>query len=79
MVIGLALHKRSVYATVMEDNGTIIVQRNMENNIETVNGFLSVYKDHDIVIELVMDSLNLYTAKEIYITNNLYKYIGEVI
>ena len=50
MVIGLALHKRSVYGTVMEDNGTIIVQRNMENNIETVNGYLSVYKDHDIVI-----------------------------
>jgi hypothetical protein len=50
MVIGLALHKCSVYGTVMEDNGTIIVQRNMENNIEAVNGFLSVYKDHDIVI-----------------------------
>ncbi|MCL4452701.1 MAG: IS110 family transposase [Candidatus Thermoplasmatota archaeon] len=35
----------------MNDNGNIIAQRNMENNIETVNGFLSVYKDHDIVIE----------------------------
>ena len=35
----------------MEDNGTIIVQRNMENNMETVIGFLSDYKDHDIVIE----------------------------
>ena len=31
----------------MEDNGTIIVQSNME----TVNGFLLNYKDHDIVIE----------------------------
>jgi transposase len=51
MVIGLDVHKRSVYGTVMEDNGTIIVQRNMENNMETVNGFLSVYKDHDVVIE----------------------------
>ena len=30
------------------------------------------------VKNLVMDSLNLYTAKEIYITNNLYKYIKEV-
>ena len=39
MVIGLDVHKRSVYATAMEDNGTIIVQRNMENNMETVNGF----------------------------------------
>ena len=28
---------------------------------------------------VVMDSLNLYTSKEIYIMNNLYKYIGEVI
>ena len=51
MVIGLDVHKRSVYGTVMEDNGTIIVQRNMENNMETVIGFLSDYKDHDIVIE----------------------------
>ena len=51
MVIGLDVHKRSVYATVMEDNGTIISQKNMENNMEIVNGFLSVYKDHDIVIE----------------------------
>ena len=42
MVIGLDVHKRSVYATVMEDNGTIIVQRNMENNMETVNGFLFI-------------------------------------
>ena len=25
-----------------------------------------------------MDSLNLYTSKEIYITNNLYEYIREV-
>ena len=51
MVIGLDVHKRSVYATVMEDNGTIIIQKNMENNMETVNEFLSVYKDHYIVIE----------------------------
>ena len=51
IVIGLDVHKRSVYATVMNDNGNIIIQRNMENNMETVNGFLSVYKDHDIVIE----------------------------
>ena len=51
MAIGLDVHKRSVYATVMEDNGNIIVQRNMENNIEIVNGFLSDYRDHDIVIE----------------------------
>ena len=51
MVIGLDVHKRSVYGTVMEDNGDIIVQRNMENNMETVNGFLSDYRDHDIVIE----------------------------
>ncbi len=26
---------------------------------------------------MVMDSLNLYTAKEIYIMNDLYKYIRE--
>ena len=51
MVIGLDVHKRSVYATVMKDNGNIIVQKNMENNMETVNGFLFNYKDHDIVIE----------------------------
>ena len=51
IVIGLDVHKRSVYATVMNDNGDIIIQRNMENNMETVNEFLSVYKDHDIVIE----------------------------
>ena len=51
MVIGLDVHKRFVYATVMGDNGDIIVQRNMENNMELVNGFLSVYKDQDIVIE----------------------------
>ena len=51
IVIGLDVHNSSVYATVMNDNGNIIIQRNMENNIETVNGFLSVYKDHDIVIE----------------------------
>ena len=54
MVIGLALHKRSLYATVMEDNGNIIVQGNMENNIQMVNGFLLNYKDHDIVIESIL-------------------------
>ena len=36
---------------VMEDNGNIIIQRNVENNMELVNGFLSDYKDHDMVIE----------------------------
>ncbi|WP_156318756.1 IS110 family transposase [Acidiplasma cupricumulans] len=51
IVIGLDVHKRSVYATVMNDNGDIIIQRNMENNMETVNKFLSDYKNHDIVIE----------------------------
>jgi transposase len=51
IVIGLVLHERFVYGTVMEDNGTIIVQRNMENNMETVIGFLLNYKDHDVVIE----------------------------
>ena len=35
----------------MKDNGNIIVQRNMENNMEIVNGFLLSYKGHDIVIE----------------------------
>ena len=35
----------------MNDNGNIIIQRNMENNMETVNEFLSIYKDHDMVIE----------------------------
>ena len=51
MVIGLDVHKRFVYATVMGDNGDIIIRRNMENNIEFVNGFLSVYKDHNMIIE----------------------------
>ena len=31
----------------MENDGNIIIQSNME----LINGFLSVYKDHDIVIE----------------------------
>ena len=51
IVIGLDVHKRSVYAMVMENNGNIISQKNMENNMELVNRFLSIYKDHDIVIE----------------------------
>ena len=63
MVIGLALHKRSVYATVMKDNGNIIVQRNMENNMETVIGFLSDYKDYDIVIE--SSTSGKYLSKEL--------------
>ena len=63
MVIGLDVHKRSVYGTVMEDNGNIISQRNMENNIETVIGFLSDYKDHDIVIESSMSGK--YLSKEL--------------
>ena len=63
MVIGLDVHKRSVYGNVMEDNGTIIVQRNMENNIETVNGSLFNYKDHDIVIE--SSTSGKYLSKEL--------------
>ena len=63
MVIGLDVHKRSVYGTVMEDNGNIIVQRNMENNIETVNGFLLNYKDHDIIIE--SSTSGKYLSKEL--------------
>ena len=37
-------------------------------------------RNHKECIELimVMDSLNLYTCKGIYITNNLYKYLKEV-
>ncbi len=38
----------------MKDNGNIISQRDMENNIEMINGFLSVYKNHDAVIESSM-------------------------
>ncbi len=65
MVIGLDVHKRSVYGTVMEDNGNIIVQRNMENNMETVNGFLLNYKDHDVVIE--SSTSGKYLSKELSI------------
>ena len=63
IVIGLDVHKRSVYATVLNDNGDIIAQRNMENNIETVNEFLSGYKDHDIVIE--SSTSGKYLSKEL--------------
>ena len=63
MVIGLDVHERSVYATVMEDNGTIISQKNMENNIEMINKFLSTYKDHYIVIESSTSSK--YLCKEL--------------
>ena len=55
----------------MEDNGTIIVQRNMENNMEIVNGFLLNYKDHDIVIE--SSTSGKYLSKELSILG--YKYI----
>ncbi len=47
----------------MEDNGDIIIQRNMENNMETVNGFLLNYKDHDIVIE--SSTSGKYLSKEL--------------
>ena len=40
---------------LINDNGNIISQKNMENNIEIVNGFLSDYRDHDIVI-VMLDS-----------------------
>ena len=63
MVIGLDVHKRSVYGTVMEDNGNIIVQSNMENNIEIVNRFLSDYKYHDVVIE--SSTSGKYLSKEL--------------
>ena len=63
MVIGLDVHKRSVHATAMEDNGDIIVQRNMENNIEMVNGFLFNYKYHDIIIE--SSTSDKYLCKEL--------------
>ena len=63
IVIGLDVHKRSVYATVMNDNGNIISQKNMENNIEIVNGFLFNYKDHDIVIE--SSTSGKYLSKEL--------------
>ena len=49
----------------MEDNGTIIVQRDMENNMETVNGFLLNYKNHDIVIE--SSTSGKYLSKELSI------------
>ena len=63
IVIGLDVHKRSVYATVIEDNGNIIVQKNMENNIEIVNKFLFNYKNHDIVIE--SSTSGKYLSKEL--------------
>ena len=55
ILIGLDVHKHSVYAMLINDNGNIISQKNMENNIEIVNGFLSDYRDHDIVI-VMLDS-----------------------
>ena len=51
IVIGLDVHKRSVYATVLNDNGELVIQRNMENNISVLDDFLNDYKEHDIVIE----------------------------
>ena len=45
------VHKQRVYAMVMEDNGEIVIQRNMENNIPVLDSFLNDYKNHDIVIE----------------------------
>ena len=47
----------------MEDNGNIIVQGNIENNMETVNGFLLNYRDHDVVIE--SSTSGKYLSKEL--------------
>ena len=51
IVIGLDVHKHSVYATVLNDNGELVIQRNTENNISVLDSFLNDYKEHDIVIE----------------------------
>ena len=51
MVIGLDVHKRSVYATVIE------------NNIEIVNKFLLDYKDNNMVIE--SSTSGKYLSKEL--------------
>lgn len=51
MVIILDVHQCSIYATVMEDKGDIIFQRNIKNNMGIINGLLSIYRYRDIVEE----------------------------
>ncbi len=63
IVIGLDVHKHSVYATVLNDNGELVIQRNMENNIPVLNDFLNDYKEHDIVIE--SSTSGKYLSKEL--------------
>ena len=63
IVIGLDVHKHSVYATVLNDNGELVIQRNMENNISVLDDFLNDYKEHDIVIE--SSTSGKYLSKEL--------------
>ena len=63
IVIGLDVHKHSVYATVLNDNGELVIQRNTENNISVLDSFLNDYKEHDIVIE--SSTSGKYLSKEL--------------
>ena len=63
IVIGMDVHKRSVYITVLDDKGEIVEQENMENNISIIDCFLEHYKDHDIVIE--SSTSGKYLSKEL--------------
>ena len=62
-MIGMDVHKRSVYATVLDAHGKLVIQRNMENNISVLDDFLNDYKEHDIVIE--SSTSGKYLSKEL--------------
>ena len=47
----------------MEDNGELVIQRNMENNIPVLDSFLNDYKNHDMVKE--SSTSGKYLSKEL--------------
>lgn len=51
MVIGLDVHKHSVYAGVVDDKNNRIDEKNMENDIGILTEFLNIYREEDMVIE----------------------------
>ena len=46
IVIGLDVHKHSVYATVLNDNGERVIQRNMERAIELYGKLEEIITDN---------------------------------
>ncbi len=62
--IGVDLHKKTCYITVMDKSGTITKQTEIENTPETVNEFFANYAKDKVAVESTLNWIPFYEKLE---------------